>query len=66
MDQELMTLTEVADLARVAPETLRKWRQQWPTRHEGPPSFRLGGRVLYRRTDVEAWIAEAMAAAGVA
>lgn len=65
-NDEFLTTKEVADLVRIAPNTLRNWRLRYPTFHEGPPSFRLGSRVLYRRTDVEAWIAEAMAAEGVA
>ena len=29
---------------------------QWRYRREGPPGFRVGRYVRYRRTDVEAWI----------
>ena len=66
MNNEYMTTQEVAELARIKPNTLRNWRMQWATRKKGPQSFHLDGRVLYRKADVEAWIAEAMAAEGVA
>jgi hypothetical protein len=34
----------------------------WRTRNIGPKSARVGGRVLYRESDVEAWITEQFAA----
>jgi excisionase family DNA binding protein len=49
---DLMTLPEVAEAVRAPEGTLRYWRH----RGEGPPSFRIGRRVVYRRSDVEAWI----------
>jgi excisionase family DNA binding protein len=52
---EFMTTQEVAELLRRPVETLRYWR--W--RGEGPPSFKIGRKVLYDRKDVEAWIAAA-------
>jgi len=48
----LLTITEVAELLRAPVATLRYWRHL----NAGPPSFRLGRRVLYRREDVRAWI----------
>jgi DNA-binding transcriptional MerR regulator len=48
----LLTTKEVAEITRLAPETLRYWR--W--KGIGPKSFRLGSRVVYRETDVLAWI----------
>lgn len=55
---DLMTTAEVADLLRVAPGTLRAWRHA----SEGPASFKLTGRVVYRRDAVERWIAAQEAA----
>lgn len=52
---EYMTTTEVADLLRTGPETVRYWRHIG----KGPASFKVGRRVLYARADVEAWITEA-------
>jgi len=49
---KLLTTREVAEITRLAPETLRYWR--W--KGIGPKSFRLGSRVVYRETDVFAWI----------
>ncbi|MCX2934721.1 helix-turn-helix domain-containing protein [Mycobacterium sp. CVI_P3] len=40
-------------MTRVSPDTLRYWRH---TGTAGPPSFKLGRRVLYRRSDVDAWL----------
>ncbi len=34
------------------PATLRYWRHTG----EGPISFKVGRRVLYRKTDVDAWL----------
>ncbi|MGW1466603.1 helix-turn-helix transcriptional regulator [Streptomyces sp. NPDC002308] len=38
----------------ISPHTLYVWRH----RRQGPPSFRMGprGRVMYRRTALDAWI----------
>jgi hypothetical protein len=48
-----MTTAEVSGLVRRPVGTLQQWR------HYGvsPRSFRQGGRVVYRRRDVLAWIA---------
>ena len=56
---EYLTTTEVADLCRAAPETVRYWRHVG----YGPPSFRVGRRVLYEAAKVRAWLdAQALAA----
>lgn len=51
----LLTLDEVAEWTRTPIATLRYWRH----RGQGPPTFKLGRRVVAREEDVEAWIAEA-------
>jgi predicted DNA-binding transcriptional regulator AlpA len=53
-EMDLLTTSEVAEMTRKPVATLRWYR------HEGigPKSGRLGGRVVYRRADVEAWIEE--------
>jgi excisionase family DNA binding protein len=51
-DTDLLTIAEAADLLRAPVATLRYWRH----RKIGPPSFRLGRRVLYRRADLRTWI----------
>lgn len=52
-DHELLTIAEAADLLRSPVATLRYWRHLGV----GPCSFRVGRRVLYRRTDIDNWIA---------
>jgi hypothetical protein len=42
---------ELADRWRVSPRTLEGWRG----RHFGPPYLKVGGRVVYRLQDVEAF-----------
>jgi len=51
---ELLTLEEVAKRYRIAPATLRWWRTRG--RGEGPKSARIGRRVMYRRSDCDAWV----------
>ena len=54
MRDRLIPLAEVADLIGVARSTLWCWRH----RDEGPPSFKVGDRVVYRASELDAWIAE--------
>ena len=49
---ELMTTTEVSAELGIPVGTLRYYRSSGC----GPVSFRLGGRIRYRRADVLAWI----------
>ncbi|QXE36944.1 helix-turn-helix domain-containing protein [Streptomyces sp. GMY02] len=56
-DQEtpdLLTTSEVAAYLRKPVATVRGWRY----RKVGPIGFRLGRDVVYRRTAVDAWLAE--------
>ena len=52
MEVDLLTTYEAAESLRLKPETLTAWR----TRGGGPKFVRLGRRVLYRRTDLDAFI----------
>jgi len=54
----LLTIGEVAEVARTTPATVRYWRSMGL----GPPGFRLGRRVLYREEGVAAWLADQEAA----
>lgn len=56
---EYLTIPEVAEMLRVPPQTVRYWRHVG----KGPVSFKVEGRVLYARRDVEAYIAAARAGA---
>lgn len=49
----LLTKAEVSTKVRRPIATLNFWR----TRGIGPRSALIGGRVLYRESDVDAWIA---------
>lgn len=52
MNVEYLTTTEVAELMRTSPETVRYWRHAG----KGPRSFKVGRRVLYAEADVRAWL----------
>jgi len=49
----LLTPSEVAERLRRPLATVRYWRATGV----GPPSARVNGRVLYRESELEAWIA---------
>lgn len=49
---ELLKIAKAAQLLCVPVATLRYWRHLGT----GPPSFRLGRRVLYRRDDLDSWV----------
>lgn len=49
----LMTMAEVAEITRVPVATLRFYRYLGT---KGPKSALIGGRVMYRDTDVQEWI----------
>ena len=51
-DDQLLTITETAELLRAPIATLRWWRHTG----QGPRSFKIGRRVTYRRGDLENWI----------
>jgi predicted DNA-binding transcriptional regulator AlpA len=53
MTDEILLLEEVAEMTRLPRATLRFYRHRGAG---GPPSFKLGSRVVYRRADVESWI----------
>ena len=54
LDDELLTIGEVAALLRAPVATLRYWRYLGT----GPRSFRVGRAVRYWRGDVLAWLHE--------
>ena len=47
-DDQLLTITETAELFRAPVATLRWWRHTG----QGPRSFKIGRRVTYRRSDL--------------
>lgn len=50
---KLLTPADLSERYLIPKTTAAKWR--W--NGEGPPYVKLGKRVLYRETDVEAWLA---------
>lgn len=59
-DDQLLTTAEAAELLHTPVATLRWWRHNGT----GPKAFRLGARkVMYRRSDVLAWLQEQYEAA---
>nr|WP_224112664.1 helix-turn-helix domain-containing protein [Mycobacterium avium] len=50
---EFLTAAQVSELTGLPQATLRYWRHA----NQGPASFRLGRRIMYRREVVERWIA---------
>ncbi|MEN4476856.1 helix-turn-helix domain-containing protein [Mycolicibacterium cosmeticum] len=51
---DILDTGQVSGLTGVPVGTLRYWR----CTNQGPASFTLGRRVVYRRSEVESWIAE--------
>jgi excisionase family DNA binding protein len=49
----LFTQAEAADHLRLSERTLKRWRVSG----SGPAFVKLGRRVLYRKLDLEEWIA---------
>ncbi|GAA4746594.1 helix-turn-helix domain-containing protein [Gordonia alkaliphila] len=59
MSNEFLTTKQVSETYPFLPAaTLRYWRHA----NQGPASFMLGKKVLYRRSEIERWIAEQEAA----
>ncbi|MFM0335639.1 helix-turn-helix domain-containing protein [Paraburkholderia fungorum] len=53
MSPELLDETELAGALRVSVSTVQSWRYQ----KKGPPFFKVGGAVRYRRSDLDEYIA---------
>ena len=49
---KLMTIDEVAEYLQLPKSTIYQWR----TRRDGPPGYKLGRHVRYRRSEVDAWV----------
>lgn len=53
-EDQLLTVKDVAALTHIGVSTLHTWRH----RGVGPPSFKLVGRVVYRESELLAWITD--------
>jgi len=60
MTDTILTVTQVSDETLVPVGTLRYWRHIGT----GPESFKLGRRVVYKRSAVDAWLEAQQAATG--
>ncbi|WP_124708286.1 helix-turn-helix transcriptional regulator [Gordonia insulae] len=49
-----MNTNQVSAYTGIPVGTLRYWRHIG----EGPPSFHIGRRVVYRRTEIEHWLSK--------
>jgi excisionase family DNA binding protein len=56
--ERLLTVQDLAEYLGVPATTLYQWRH----RGEGPPGFRVGRYIRYRRNDVEQWIRDRLEA----
>ena len=50
--ESLIDVQQLADYLDVPVKTLYAWRY----RREGPPAFRVGRHLRYRRSDIQHWI----------
>ena len=50
--ERLMTLADLSDMLGIPVNTLYGWR----VRGDGPPGYRVGRHVRYRRSAVEVWL----------
>lgn len=53
LDIELMKVEDVAKILKVSVGSLYNMH----SKGEGPPAFKIGGRLRWRKSAVEAWIA---------
>lgn len=60
MRETCLNQTELAARWKISPRTLERWR--WIG--DGPRFLKIGGRVIYRIEDVEAFELAALSAAG--
>ncbi|MCW1821422.1 transcriptional regulator [Mycolicibacterium conceptionense] len=51
---ELLGTRAASSFLGIPEATLRYWRYA----NQGPPSFKIGGRLVYRRDELVRWVAE--------
>ena len=59
MNEEILTIQEVAELLKVADKTVYSMAQRGDL-----PAFKVGGLWRFRRQDIDAWITERVARGG--
>ena len=60
IDVGVLNRDEAAAALKVSPRTLSNWK----VKGEGPRCVKAGGRILYRREDIQAYIASLVEAGG--
>jgi predicted DNA-binding transcriptional regulator AlpA len=57
---DFLTVEDLAQLCRTSPGTIHYWRNQQRYRPEYvdklPPAVQIGKRLLFRRSEVDAWL----------
>lgn len=53
MERKILRLDQVAEMTNIPLATLRDWRHHGV---KGPPTWKLGGRVVAYEHDVQEWI----------
>jgi excisionase family DNA binding protein len=51
-EDEHLTTEEVAELCHTSPGTVHYWRSMG----KGPKAYKVGRRLIFRRSEVQAWI----------
>lgn len=54
INPERMTSIQAAEFLGVKEQTLRLWRHEG--RETSPPFTRIGGKVIYKQSSLEAWM----------
>lgn len=52
MNSGLMTIYEAAEYLNLTDRTLRQWKHYG----RGPAFYKLGGKLMYRKQDIDDWI----------
>ncbi len=52
--EQLLSTKGLAEYLDVPVQTVNRWRYT----HTGPPGYKVGRFVRYRRADIEVWLAE--------
>ena len=55
---DLLTVQQASALIGIPDSTLRYWRSV----NQGPPSFKVGSRIMFSRRGIEIWLANQEAA----
>lgn len=57
-DQTYLTTEQMADYLKLSVHTLNAYRSRSYDAHRCPPFRKVGGRILYPKAEVDAWVAK--------